>query len=73
MGMTLKAGQRYKSTVWLNPATSEPQVMVITRIAGGAVYYRPDYGVHEDGTKWLGSAAKFAQVNAGRWLGEEVR
>jgi hypothetical protein len=32
-----------------------PLLCKVTRIAQGVAYYRPYYGVHEDGSEWLGS------------------
>lgn len=54
---TVKVGQRYKSKVWLQPNTREAATMKITRVTKTAIYYRPDYGLHADGTEWLGSLA----------------
>ena len=32
-----------------------PQEYRITRVAAGWVYYRAYYGLHDDGSEWLGS------------------
>jgi hypothetical protein len=33
-----------------------PQTYVVTRVTRDWVYYRADYGLHDDGTPWLGKA-----------------
>lgn len=69
----MKRGDLYRSTVWLNPDRSgETLIMEITRVAAGTIYYRPVYGLHDDGTRWYGSAARFVATDAARWLGEKV-
>lgn len=68
----MKKGERYTSKVWLHPETGAPLVMLITRIAQGVVYYRPDYGTHDDGSRWLGSSAYFTFESAAKYLGSKV-
>lgn len=65
---TIKKGQRYISKVWLNPVDNSPMVCLVTKVASGTVYYRGDYGKHDDGTPWLGSAAHFPIEQASRWF-----
>lgn len=64
----LKVGDRFEHKHFLNPETRQPLVGLVTRIAGGIVYYRPDYGLHDDGTPWLGSAAYFPVEQESRWV-----
>lgn len=64
----LKVGDRFEHKHFLNPETRQPLVGLVTRIAGGIVYYRPDYGLHDDGTPWLGSAAYFPVEQQSRWV-----
>jgi len=52
----IKVGSHYTSKVWLN-TDGTPTIMQITRITKSAIYYRPYYGLHDDGTDWLGSSA----------------
>jgi hypothetical protein len=47
-----------------------PQVCVVTRVARGTVYYRPDYGLLDDGSPWLGSPGSFPVGNTDRWVSE---
>jgi hypothetical protein len=68
--MRLKTGNRYVSRVWLNPTDNSPLEMKVTRIAMGVVYYRPHYGLHDDGTEWLGAPASFPLEQAGKWIME---
>lgn len=37
--------------------TDKMQAFVISRIAYGGVYVKADYGIHDDGTRWLGSTS----------------
>lgn len=54
----MRRGARYESRIWLSSDyTNRPAIMKITRIMHDRIYYRPDYGHHDDGTEWLGSAA----------------
>ena len=69
-----KTGERYESTKWLNPETGGPLAVKITKIAGGTIYYRPDYGKHDDGSEWLGGPASIDNTaeSVGRWLGRKL-
>ena len=73
---TPKRGERYRSNVWLMPDyTQQTKAIVkITKVTKHAIFYRPDYGYHEDGTLWLGSVIyiKNTPEAIGRWLGEQV-
>lgn len=55
--MILRHGQFLFSKVWLNPENNKPLLMKITKVTKSAVYYRPYYGLHDDGTEWLGAPA----------------
>jgi hypothetical protein len=39
----------------------------VTAVRLGAVYYRPDYGLHDDGTPWLGSPSYFSAADADKY------
>lgn len=69
--MTIKPGERYESAVWLD-ADGKPLPHLITKVARGHVYYRPDYGAHEDGLPRLGNVSHFPVEQAGRWLGRKL-
>ena len=56
---TLKRGTWFESRHWLNPADKSPLVCRVTKISAGTLYYRPVYGLHDDGTLWLGSPVCF--------------
>jgi hypothetical protein len=64
----MKVGQMFPSKIWLDPQTNQPLQIKITRIASGVVYYRPYYGLHDDGSEWLGSSAYFPLDQADRLL-----
>ena len=66
-----KKGERYESTCWLS-GDGKPLVHLITRVAQGLVYYRADYGFHEDGAPWLGSPSSFPLEQTSRWLGRRL-
>jgi hypothetical protein len=52
----MKAGERYESKIW-RQCSGDPLIVKITKVTKSAIYYRPDYGLHDDGTEWLGSPA----------------
>jgi len=70
----VKPGERYLSKRWLHYRTNQPLVMKITKVAAGSIYYRPDYGKHDDGSEWLGSPARIDATPEAieRWLGKKV-
>lgn len=49
-----------------------PQLCVVTKIAQGVIYYRCDYGQHDDGTPWTGTGGYFPIEQLDRWVGEVV-
>jgi hypothetical protein len=57
--MCLIRGQCFTHKHWLNPETMKPLRCVVTAIRQGVTYYRPKYGVHDDGSPWLGAPAYF--------------
>ena len=69
-----KAGQRYQSTRWLCWATNLPLIVKITKVSQGSIYYRPDYGLHDDGSEWLGAPARIDNTPEAiaKWLGDAV-
>lgn len=71
MTMTdLAKGDIFTHKHWLNsmaPFGGALQCRV-TKIARGVVYYRPIYGLHDDGTEWLGSPAYFPIEFASRYV-----
>lgn len=66
--MTLKVGDRFEHKRVFDPITKRPIVGLVTRVAGGIVYYRPDFGFHDDGTPWLGSPHYFPIDQQSRWV-----
>jgi hypothetical protein len=66
--MQLKKGDRFTHKHWLNSATNKPLECVVTKVARGCVYYRADYGQHDDGTPWLGSPAYFSIDQTPRYV-----
>jgi hypothetical protein len=72
MTESVRAGERYESRVWLLPYTTQPAIMKVTRVTKHAIYYRVDYGKHDDGSEWLGSPAWFENTPEAKakWLGE---
>lgn len=69
--MKIKKGERYESTCWL-AGNGEKLIHLITRVANGTVYYKADYGHHDDGTLWLGSTSHFPLSQADKWLGRKL-
>lgn len=73
--VVLRRGMRFESRVWLDPTympEHRPALCLVTAVRAGMVYYRPDYGLHDDGTPWLGSAACFPVEQTARWVGRVV-
>ena len=65
----LKQGDIFTHRHWLDPDHSNaPLRCKVTKIARGMVYYRPYYGLHDDGTEWLGALWKFELMNAARYV-----
>ena len=54
----------------LDGSNMQPLRCKITRIAQGVLYYRPHYGLHDDGTEWLGSATYCLLADIDRYLEE---
>lgn len=51
-------GKIYLHRHYLDPDMSnKPLACKVTKIAQGVAYYRPYYGLHDDGSEWLGSPA----------------
>lgn len=71
---TLKRGDRYVSTVWLDQ-NHQPLLVKITKVTSSAIYYRPDYGTHDDGSEWLGSPALIDNTPEAiqKWLRTEAK
>ena len=73
----LSRGDRFTHRYWLHPANGpgerRPLLCIVTAVRGGWIYYRPDYGVHDDGTPWLGSAAKFGVDQVGDYVLDMVK
>ncbi len=63
----MKKGETFQHKHFLNPNTNQPIVCKITAIRAGLVYFRPLYGVHEDGTDWLGASSFLTTT---RWQAE---
>jgi len=62
-------GTRFIHSRLLNPKFDGTNLECLdTRVAGGVVYYRPNYGKHDDGTPWLGSAGKFPIEQWDKWV-----
>lgn len=57
---TLKPGLIFEHKHWLDSSTNAPLKCKVTRITRDRVYYRGYYGLHDDGSEWLGG---------GMWLG----
>jgi hypothetical protein len=55
-------GLRFIHRHWLDEA-GDPLTCVVTRVAKGIVYYRPDYGTRLDGSPWRG-APSYVPVEA---------
>ena len=71
---TLARGEMYRSKIWRHPDTrSEFLPMQITKVGPNAVYYRPVYGRHDDGSLWVGASAWFPPADASKYLGERVQ
>ena len=69
----IRRGELYRSKVWLNPdRMTEHLPMLITKVSGSTIYYRPVYGRHDDGSLWTGSCAKFRRTDVAKYLGEHV-
>jgi hypothetical protein len=56
--MTPKRGDILLHRHWITHDNA-PLCCKITRIAQGVMYYRPYYGLHDDGTEWLGAPSYF--------------
>ena len=59
----IKRGTRFLHAHFFDPSSmpnGAPLICVVTAVRSGTVYYRPDYGKHDDGTPWLGSPSYFA-------------
>ena len=67
-----KPGMRFRHKHFIEHNSRDPLPCVITRVALGVVYYRPDYGLHDDGTPWLGSAAYMTLPQWTRDYGSEA-
>lgn len=53
-----KRGDIFEHASFLSSAHLPERVPLkckVTKVAQGVVYYRPFYGVHEDGSEWLGA------------------
>ena len=64
----MKAGERYVSKVWISHENHQPITVKITKVTSSAIYYRPDYGLHNDGTEWLGSCAWITPDQIAKYL-----
>jgi len=66
----MKQGERYISNVWMD-ADHNPLRIKVTRVTKHSIYYRPDYGLHEDGSEWLGSPHYINNTpdSIERWIG----
>ena len=68
----LKRGVCFIHKRWLDGSNNQPLKCQITRIARGLMYYRADYGLHDDGTPWLGAPYFIAVEDAGKVIEEIV-
>ena len=68
----MKRGATFIHRRFMN-ADRTPLRCRITRIAQGVIYYRPDYGTHDDGTPWLGSPSYFPTTDFERYAIPEAR
>lgn len=69
--MRPRVGETYLHRRMLDPASLPNRVPLrvrITKVSRGTVYYRPDYGLHDDGTPWLGAPSCCPLEDVGRWL-----
>ena len=66
----MKQGERYLSNIWMD-ADRKPLRLKITRVTKHSIYYRPDYGLHDDGSEWLGSPAYIdnSPEAIAKWIG----
>lgn len=70
MTTKLRRGDRFEHRRYLRPDENSPLVCVVTAVRQGVIYYRPDYGVHDDGTPWLGSPSYFPADQESRYVGK---
>lgn len=69
--MKLKRGTKFLHSRYLDVGKlpeKVPQLCVVTAIRQGAIYYRPVFGTHDDGTPWLGSPTYFPKEQTERWV-----
>lgn len=60
-------GKFYLHRNYRDPDMSgKPLACKVTRIAQGVAYYRPYYGLHDDGTEWLGAPAYVSVESFGK-------
>ena len=55
-----KRGDVFKHAHFFSPDSMPnkiPLLCKVTKIAGGSIYFRPFYGLHDDGSEWLGSSS----------------
>ena len=67
----MKRGDHFFHKHWLNAeklGQNELLECVVTRVAKGVIYYRPYYGIHDDGTPWLGSPSYFAEDHTEKYV-----
>lgn len=72
--MNLKRGSTFLHRFWLDVSKAparEPLRCRVTKVSGGSVYWRADYGKHDDGTEWLGSPMRFQLDDASRYVRPE--
>jgi hypothetical protein len=52
----MKTGTIFTHKHYLTPDYSGEHLKCkVTKVSQGVVYYRPFYGMHDDGSEWLGS------------------
>ena len=64
---TFRRGTMFYHRHYRDPVHGGPLRCVVTAIRGGVLYYRPDYGTHDDGTPWRGAPAYFPVEDAPRY------
>ena len=63
-----KAGDFFEHTKWLSYLDNKPLKCKITKVLKDYIYYRPYYGLHEDGSEWLGSCSYFSKVDRHKYM-----
>ena len=67
----IKRGDIVKHRYYLDAEKLPEKVALkckITAIRQGVIYYRPYYGLHDDGTEWLGSGSYFPKADIQKYL-----